>query len=79
MAFTLTIRERNHSWAGRNPAVSTHATVEEARAVLAEYVQSNWESEVGTTPPADPQEMINEYFADVLEQYEIVESTGSPR
>ena len=74
MAFTLTIRERNHSWAGRSPAVTVHATEEEAGAALLEYVQRNWDAEIGTEQPEDPHEMMQQYFAEVLEAYTIRES-----
>jgi hypothetical protein len=74
VAFTLTIRERNHSWAGRSPAVTVHSTQEEAGAALLEYVQRNWDAEMGTEPPTDADEMIREYFSDVLEAFTIRES-----
>ena len=51
MSYTLTIRERNHSWAGRSPAVTVHSRQEEAGAALLEYVQRNWGAEMGTEPP----------------------------
>lgn len=75
MPFTLTIRERNNSWAGRPPATSTHETREEAEGALREYVRNNWDAEMGTEPPREPDGMIQEYFDDVLEAYEI---TGLP-
>jgi len=73
MAFMLTITERNHSWAGRSPAITTHATKADAAAALIEYVRRNWDAEIGTEPPADEQDLIAEYFGEVLEQYEIEE------
>jgi len=73
MPFTLTIRERNDSWAGRQPTTSTHKTREEAEAALYEYVRQNWGAEVGTRPPSDPGKMAEEYFAEVLESYDITE------
>jgi hypothetical protein len=73
MPFTLTITERNHSWAGRAPVTSTHDSHEAADVELLEYVRRNWEAEVGTEPPEDPATMVAEYFADVLEQYDITE------
>jgi hypothetical protein len=74
MAFVLTIRERNDSWAGRPPIVSTYATRAEAEAELRDYVGHNWDAEMDTDRPDDPDEMIEEYFEYVLEAYEIVES-----
>jgi hypothetical protein len=41
---------------------------------LRDYVQRNWDAEVGTEPPDDPDEMVQEYFAEALEAYEIVGS-----
>jgi hypothetical protein len=72
MPFILTIRERSHSWAGRPPVRSEHATHADAEAELLEYVRRNWHAEMGTEPPADHREMIQEYFSDVLESYDIV-------
>ena len=74
MPYILTIRERNDSWAGRSPAVSEHASRGKAEAALREYVSRNWDSEIGTNPPDDPCAMVREYFAEVLEEYEILES-----
>jgi mono/diheme cytochrome c family protein len=71
MAYVLTIREKNHSWAGRSPVRTVHATNEEATAALVEYVSQNWDAEIGSDIPEDPEEMIQEYFAGVLEAYEI--------
>jgi hypothetical protein len=73
VAFILTIRERNNSWAGRSPAVSKHASREDAEAALQEYVKRNWDGEMGTDLPEDPDDMVAEYFSEVLEAYEIVE------
>ena len=74
MAYILTIRERNDSWAGRSPTSSEHATRGDAEAALCEYVRRNWDAEMGTEPPEDPGEMVAEYFSEVLEAYEIRES-----
>jgi len=74
MPFLLKIRERNDSWAGRSPATSTHPTRDSAEAALLDYVRRNWDAEVGTEPPSDPEDMIREYFDDVLEAYEITEA-----
>ena len=76
MSFTLTIRERSNSWAGRGPMRSEHATRSEAEAELLEYVRRNWDAEIGTAPPDDPEDMIHEYFSDVLETYEIMETAS---
>jgi len=34
----------------------------------------NWEEEMGTVPPDDPQAMVKEYFDEVMEQYEITDA-----
>lgn len=75
MACILTIRERAHSWAGRPPVTTTHTSRADAEAALLDYVRRNWDAEVGTEPPGDSQRMIDEYFADVLEAYELVEQS----
>jgi hypothetical protein len=74
MPFILTIREKAHSWAGRPPVRSEHATRASAEAALLEYVRRNWDAEMGTEPPTDPGKVIQEYFGGVLESYDIVES-----
>ena len=74
MPFLLTIRERNDSWAGRGPSVSTYPTRGEAEAALLDYVLHNWEGEVGTDQPNDPEDMVREYFDAVFEAYDIVET-----
>lgn len=74
MPYILTIRERNNSWAGRSPFASLHATEAEANAALLDYVRRNWESEVGADAPDDPDEIVNEYFSEVLEAYDISET-----
>lgn len=71
MPFVLTISERNYSWAGRGPVVTTHDNRQDAENELLDYVRRNWDAEVGTDRPSDPQEMIAEYFNEVLEQYAI--------
>ena len=73
MPFTLIIKERGYSWAGRGPVRSVHATRDEAEAELRDYVARNWDAEVGTDLPEDPTQMVQEYFAEVLEAYEIRE------
>jgi hypothetical protein len=76
MPFIITIQERSHSWAGRPPVRSEHATHAAAEAELLEYVRRNWDAEIGTEAPADPGEMVGEYFSEILESYEILESTS---
>ena len=74
MPYILTIKERNDSWAGRSPIVSEFATRVAAEAELRDYVEHNWDAEMDTDRPADPDEMIEEYFESVLEAYEILET-----
>ena len=74
MRYILTIREHNHSWAGRGPVQTTHSTAEEAHASLRDYVARNWDSEVGTERPDDPEHMIREYFSEVPEAYDVCKS-----
>ena len=38
------------------------------------YVRRNWEAEIGTEQPEDPAQMVQAYFAEALEAYEIVEN-----
>jgi len=76
MPFTLTIEERNYSWAGRAPVRTQHATRAAAEAELLAYVRRNWDAEIGTDPPNDSAVMIAAYFADVLERYDITD--GAP-
>jgi hypothetical protein len=78
MPFILTIRERSHSWAGRPPVRSEHASRAGAQAELLDYVRRNWDAEMGTEAPGEPGKMIEEYFSEVLEGYDIVEA-GIPR
>jgi hypothetical protein len=73
MPYTLIIKEQNHSWAGRAPVRSVHATKDEAETALVEYVTRNWGAEVGDQRPIDPTAMVEEYFSEVLEAYEIEE------
>jgi hypothetical protein len=74
LPYTLIVKERNHSWAGRRPIRSVHSTKEEAETALVEYVTRNWDAEVGSERPSDPLEMVEEYFSEVPEAYEIVEA-----
>jgi hypothetical protein len=75
MPYTLTIKERNHSWSGRSPARSVHATKDEAERALIEYVTRNWDAEVGDERPNDPAAMVEDYFSEVFEAYEIEETS----
>jgi mono/diheme cytochrome c family protein len=70
-SFILKIQERNHSWSGRPAIVTTHDTAEDAHAALVAYVLRNWPDEIGTDPPDDTDEMIDEYFEEVPERYTI--------
>ncbi len=75
MPFVLIVGERGNSWSGRPPAATIHETREEAEAELLDYVRRNWDDETdGDEPPEDPDDMIERYFGDVLERYEIVEA-----
>lgn len=71
--YVLIIKEKSDSWAGRSPFGTEHATRQAAEAELLDYVRRNWDAEMGTDPPEDPEEMIQEYFSEVLEAYEIRE------
>lgn len=73
MSYTLTIRQRNYSWAGRPPLRMEFATEEEAEAALEEYVAEQWDAAVGTDRPDDPDEMVDMYFTMIHEDYEVVE------
>jgi hypothetical protein len=75
MAFILTIRERGDSWAGRGPATTSHPTRREAQAALLAYVRRNWDTEMdGEEPPSDGPELVERYFGNVLEAYDITEA-----
>jgi hypothetical protein len=77
VSYVLTIRELGHSWAGRPPVRSSHASRAEAEAELADYVRRNWDAEMdGDRPPDGPAQMIDEYFASVLETYEISDAVS---
>jgi len=77
VSYVLTIRELGHSWAGRPPLRSSHASRAEAEGELADYVRRNWDAEMDDDPlPDDPAQMIDEYFASVLETYEISEAVS---
>ena len=76
-SYVLKIRELGHSWAGRPPVRSSHASRAEAEAELADYVRQNWDAEMDGDPlPDDPAQMIDEYFTSVLETYEISEAVS---
>ncbi len=74
MPFVLMIRERGHSWAGREPIAVVHASREEAEAELVDYVKENWDAKMNEDPPADEDELIERYFDCVLEEYDIAET-----
>jgi len=76
MPFILVIKDCGESWAGRAPVTTTHNSRADAEAALLDYVRRNWDAEVGTERPGDAQQMIGEYFADVLEAYDIIEEVG---
>jgi hypothetical protein len=46
----------------------------EAEAELRDYVQRNWDAEIGTERPTAPEEAVAEYFSEVLEKYDIAEA-----
>jgi hypothetical protein len=71
-SFILKIHDRNHSWSGRSAIVTTHDTAEDAHAALVAYVLRNWPDEIGTDPPDDTDEMIDEYFEEVPERYTVM-------
>jgi hypothetical protein len=73
MPFVLMIRECNYSWAGRGPIAETYATREEAEADLADYVRRNWDAKMGDDPPEDDNELVEQYFDWVHEEYDIAE------
>ena len=75
MAFILTIRERGNSWAGRNPVTTSHRTRGDAQAALVDYVRRNWDVEMDDEePPSDDPKLIERYFENVLEAYDITEA-----
>ena len=80
MPFVLVIGERSNSWAGRPPAVRLYRSREDAQAGLAEYVKSNWKDEIGDELPEDTEdeELIEQYFEEVLEFYDIQEVQEQP-
>jgi hypothetical protein len=74
MPFVLMIRERNCYWAGRNPIATIHSSEEEAQAELVDYVRENWDDKMNEDPPADDDELIEQYFDQELEEYVITEA-----
>jgi len=81
MPFVLIIGERSNSWAGRPPVVTLHHTREDARTTLLDYVKRNWEDEVVGDEPEESDALIEQYFDEVLEFYDIQEvqySTPAP-
>lgn len=76
MAFIFTLRERAESWAGRERVTRVHRTRAEAVMALVDYARRNWGAEMHEEPPADEEELVERYFEDVLEVYEITEIAG---
>jgi hypothetical protein len=75
MPFVLVIRELGSSWAGRGPRATIHATEAEAEAALVDYVRNNWDSEMdGDELPEDEEDMVSQYFENVLEAYDIAQT-----
>jgi hypothetical protein len=74
MPFVLMIRERGCSWAGRGPIAVIHSSEEEAQAQLVDYVRENWDAKMDEDPPEDEDELIEQYFDRVLEEYVISEA-----
>lgn len=74
MPFVLVIRERRNSWAGRGPIAVIHPSEEAAQADLFSYVQENWDAKMGDDLPEDDDELIEQYFECVLEEYVISET-----
>lgn len=81
MKYVLTIGKKGHSGAGRPLVTSSHDTRDEAFARLVEYLKRNWEGQMNTEAdtllPENAEEMVDAYFAQVLESYEIVEVSES--
>ncbi|MBZ5669332.1 MAG: hypothetical protein LAO04_06360 [Acidobacteriia bacterium] len=75
MPFVLIIRERGCSWAGRDPIATIHSSREEALAELVDYVWENWDAKMDEAPPEDDDELIDQYFDNVLEEYVIAEAS----
>ena len=73
MIFVLINGERSNSWAGRPPVVTLHRSREGARAGVLDYVKRNWKDKVGTEEPGEQDDMIEQYFEEVLECYDIQE------
>ena len=61
---------------GGGPATTTHASRQDARQALIDYVRRNWEAEIDEESPADEDELVDRYFAEVLESYEIAETAA---
>ncbi|HLY61307.1 MAG TPA: hypothetical protein VKV95_11205 [Terriglobia bacterium] len=74
MPFVLIIRERSSSWAGRDPITLIHPRREEAIAELVDYVRESWGAKMDEDPPGEEDELIDQYFDHVLEEYIIAEA-----
>jgi len=55
---------------------TVHLTQDEAERELFEYVRRNWDSAEYGELPEDPWAMVEEYFSNALEAYEIVQVSG---
>jgi len=76
MPFVLMIRERGSSWAGRDPIATIHSSREAARADLVDYVKESWDAKMDMEAPEDDDELIDQYFDHVLEEYDITETAS---
>ena len=70
----MIIRERGCSWAGRDPIAIIHSRWEEAQAELVDCVRENWDAKTDEVRPEDDDELIDQYFDKVLEEYVIAEA-----
>jgi hypothetical protein len=60
--------------APRGPFSTEHATRDEVHAALVEYVKENWKPELDDYEmPGDEDDMVREFFNEVLQDYEITE------
>jgi hypothetical protein len=53
--------------------MSVHESQPQAVAALAEYVRENWDTEIGEEAPSDEGEMVQRYFDEVPEAFDINE------
>ncbi len=73
MAFTVTIRERCNAWAGRPSVASRLDTKQDAETASFEQVRRVRDAENGTDALEDSEALIEEYFGEVLTDFEIRE------